>query len=202
MADTPRGGIKRKQQKQTLSPAGATPLVGKDGNDSIKVSDSPPESQEIKRRQKKLEMDLNGEAAGCDPVKGQVVPNMAPDQNKAIKGITGSRSSTPTPPTTETGQIPPEGDNKKGPSIPHVDKGKHCTKQVLEEIMQKSVEEILGTEPSKLKRRQPRLSTDPSTKPRMDDMMTVLLAIRQDNAVLKQDLVKLWTLRCPSSNMS
>ena len=147
--------MKRKQQKQTLTPAGATPLVGKGGNDSIMVSDSPPESQEINRRQNKLEMDLNGEAAGCDPVGGQVVPNMAPNQNKTNQDPAGGRSSSPKPPTTEAGHLPAT-DNREVPSIARNDKAKQGTKQVVEEITQKSVEEILGTEPVRPKHRRPR----------------------------------------------
>ena len=193
MADTPKGGTKRKQQKQTLSSAGATPLVDKDGNDSIIVSDSPPESQEVKRRQKQLELDLDREAAGCDPTGGQVSSNMAPNQNKlANVGNVNDQNGVTTPDVTSSDQTSVAGGGEST-SVPPKVKGGRGTKQVVEDITKNAVEELLGTEPSRPKRGRPRrrgLSVDPGTKPGPDDMMTVLLGIRQDNAVLKQDLVK------------
>ena len=69
MADTPRASTKHKQQKQTLSPAGLTPLVTEDGDSSIIVSDSWPESQEMKQHQKKSENNNVGET-GNDPRQG------------------------------------------------------------------------------------------------------------------------------------
>ena len=193
MADTPKGGRKRKQQKQTLSPAGATPLVDKEGNDSIIISDSPPESQDIKRRQKKLENDIEKEAAGNDPAGGQTETNMAADQNKTPgEGVGNDQAANNIPTTSTMPQIPSLGVNETS-DAPQAVRGRQETKKVMDDITKKSVEEILGTEPSKPKRGRPRrrgLSVDPGTKPSQDDLMNVLLGIRQDNAVLKQDLVQ------------
>ena len=193
MADTPKGGMKRKQHKQTLSPAGATPLVDKDGNDSIIVSDSPPESQDIKRRQKKPENDLVKDAAGCDPEGGQAKTNMAPNQNKVESERTVDDQTTETTQSSmKEIQQSMKGGEETSNTSPVVSRGRH-TKQVVDDITKKSAVEILGLEPTKPKRGRPRrreLSVDPGTNPGPGDMMNVLLGIRQDNAVLKQDLVQ------------
>ena len=66
------------------------------------------------------------------------------------------------------------------------------TRPGAEQIASVTVEELLGKVPIRAKRGRPRkrgLSMDPSLKQGSDDMMTVLLGIRQDNAVLKTDIL-------------
>ena len=189
MAETPRSGLKRKQHKQVLSPAGATPLISEDGNDSILLSDSPPESQDIKRRQKKAEDNLKNASTGNDPETGHArIDNMAAATTKTNPIESGATATATDGQETSLplSNMETEGGINANVQVPQM-------KSVVDDITKNTVVELLGKEPSKPRRGRPRrrgLSVDPSTKTGSDDMMTVLLGIRQDNAVLKSDIVK------------
>ena len=197
MADTPRSGPKRKQQKQTLSPAGLTPLVTEEGNDSIIVSDSPPESQELKRRQRKAENALKNEKAGNDLDKGQVAgSSMAADVNKQpgeLKEVVEREQQGETEQTVTISEVK---EREKGDQTPNelpigLPRG-HLVEKTAEQTASSTVEELLGKVPTRAKRGRPRkrgLSVDPILRQGSDDMMTVLLGIRQDNAMLKTDIL-------------
>ena len=198
MAETPRSNAKRKQDKQTLSPAGLTSLVTEDGNNSIIVSDSPPESQELKRRQRRSETkeaNETGNALKEGQVTGQVTGNiMAAVVNKA-----DSRGDEPelqpTPFISELSKKPtPEkavgGQTGAAAAQDPVD-GRAMTVGGSKHETGNGDTQPSG-EPIKPRRGRPRkmgFSVDPILKPGSDDMMSVLLGITQDNVTLKTDIL-------------
>ena len=198
MTETPKTGTKRKQNKQTLPPAGLTPLVTSDGDNSIIVSDSPPESQELKRRQRKSE-NADNKDTGNDPKRHD--PKMAADVNKP----TGAKPSSSTvlnngeqpkatlPPENAAGTTTLPATSEDPGERPAVAQPAEMAVAAAKGVSAASVgSDQRNAESTKPRRGRPRkrgFSMDPSIRTGSDDMMSILMGIRQDNVTLKTDIL-------------